>query len=78
MSPEKESNQIISSYRIDFSDHRSLTLTLEDRSTLGLAIFLIAENTTTSEIVEVIYNTSFPGDICDKFESMKQALSLLE
>lgn len=75
---EKESTQIISQYRIDFSDHRSLTLTLEDRSTLGLAIFLIADNGITPEIVEAIYDTSYVGDICEKFETMKNALSLLE
>jgi hypothetical protein len=52
-------------------------LSLEDRPGVGLAIFLIAENPTTSEIIEAIYSTSYVGDICNKFETMKNALSVL-
>jgi hypothetical protein len=53
-------------------------LSLEDRPSIGLAIFLIADNGITPEIVEAIYDTSYVGDICEKFETMKNALSLLE
>lgn len=70
--------QIVSKFQVELPDNKKLTLTLEDQPAIGLTIFLIASGSSIDvKIVEAIYNTSYVGDICEKFETMKNALSLL-